>query len=163
MRTSRLSLVGTVILVLLGMLAVAVVAQSETEAPAGEESAIESPAASADPAASPLAAGEARVIEIEAGVLRFEQEGEQIQHIEVTPGETVRFRIDNTTIFTHNFYIGADEDLRVARITDIGIADFETGVQELEWVVPEDIADLRFACTVPGHYLWMQGDFVIAP
>ena len=107
----------------------------------------------------------ARIIELEAdAALRFLQEGEQIQEIAVTPGETVVFRIDNTAGFAHNFWIGADADLQVANgATDVGIPDWELGVEELEWVVPEDIAELRFACTVPGHYLLMQGDFTIAP
>ena len=107
---------------------------------------------------------EPRVIELEAdAALRFLEDGEQIQAIPVTPGETLLFRIDNTAGFAHNFYIGADEELMVpSGTTDVGIPDWETGIQELEWIVPEDITDLRFACTVPGHYTLMQGDFTIA-
>ena len=106
-----------------------------------------------------------RVIELEAdAALRFLQDGEQIMEIPVTPGETVVFRIDNTAGFAHNFWIGADEDLQVANgATDVGLPDWEAGVQELEWVVPEDLTGLRFACTVPGHYLLMQGDFTVTP
>jgi azurin len=109
--------------------------------------------------------GEARVIELEAdAAIRFLQDGSQIQAIEVTPGETVIFRVDNTAGFAHNFYIGADDDLRVmGGTTDIGIPDWDTGVQELEWVVPEDLTGVRFACTVPGHYFTMNGDFVVTP
>jgi uncharacterized lipoprotein YbaY len=110
-------------------------------------------------------AGDARVIELEAdATLRFLQDGEQVLEIPVTPGETVLFRVNNTADFAHNFYIGADEDLQVAsNTTDTGIPEWESGVQELEWVVPADISGLRFACTVAGHYLLMQGDFTITP
>lgn len=113
--------------------------------------------------ASPV--GEARVIEIEAGAaLRFLQDGDQLSQIPLTPGETVVFRVDNTAGFAHNFYIGADEELMVpAGTTEVGIPDWDLGVQELEWVVPDDIEGLRFACTVPGHYTLMQGDITIAP
>jgi uncharacterized cupredoxin-like copper-binding protein len=105
-----------------------------------------------------------RVIELEAeGANRFLQDGEQIRNIDVTPGETVLFRVTNTGGFPHNFYIGTDEELQVmGGTTATGLPDWETGVQELEWVVPEDISAIRFACTVPGHYYTMQGDFTIS-
>ena len=47
------------------------------------------------------------------------------------PGETVRFEIDNTAGFPHNFYIGADEELYrpFGNTTDVGIPDWSTGVQ----------------------------------
>lgn len=123
--------------------------------------------AAVDPSETQPAAadGEARVVEFEAdAAIRFMQGGDQLREIEVTPGETVVFRIDNTAGFAHNFYIGPDSDLQVmGGTTDTGIPDWNTGVQELEWVVPEDVSDLRFACTVPGHYFTMQGDFVVSP
>ncbi len=143
---------------------------SEPEAPA-EPVATEAPAAPAapatapeEPAAAPVE-GEPRVIELEAdAAIRFLQDGEQIQGLEVTPGETVVFRIDNTAGFPHNFYIGPDDELRVmGGTTDTGIPDWDIGVQELEWVVPDDVSDIRFACTVPGHYYTMQGDFIVTP
>ncbi len=105
------------------------------------------------------------MIEFEAdAAIRFMQNGEQLRNIEVTPGETVIFRIDNTAGFAHDFYIGSDEELRVmGGTTDVGIPEWETGIQELEWVVPDDLSGLRFACTVPGHYYTMQGDFIVVP
>jgi len=135
---------------------------AEPETPAATEAPAE-PAEPTEPAAP--ATGEARVIELEAdAAIRFLQGGEQITAIEVTPGETVIFRVDNSAGFPHNFYIGADDDLRVmGGITDTGIPDWDTGVQELEWVVPEDLTGVRFACTVPGHYFTMNGDFVVTP
>lgn len=110
-------------------------------------------------------ASEPRVIEIEAdAALRFLQGGEQVTEIPVTPGETVLFRVDNTAGFAHNFYIGPDEELMVpSATTEIGLSDWDTGVKEMTWVVPDDLTDVRFACTVPGHYTLMQGDFTIAP
>ncbi|MGD8485491.1 MAG: hypothetical protein PVH07_02520 [Chloroflexota bacterium] len=142
-------------------------AEEPAEAPAEEpaEAPAEEPAeAPAEEPAAPVA-GEARVIELEAdGAIRFLQNGEQIRALDVTPGETVLFRIDNTAGFPHNFYIGSDEELQVmGGTTDIGIPDWNLGVQELEWVVPDDVSNIRFACTVPGHYYTMQGDFVVTP
>jgi uncharacterized cupredoxin-like copper-binding protein len=118
----------------------------------------------AEPVAGLAAPSDARVIELEAeGANRFLQDGEQIRDIPLTPGETVVFRIDNTAGFAHNFYIGSDEELSLpSGTTSVGIPDWETGVQELAWVVPEDVSGLRFACTVPGHYYTMQGDFTIS-
>jgi hypothetical protein len=142
---------------------VAATAEAPAEEPA--EAPAEEPAeAPAEEPAAPVA-GEARVIELEAdGAIRFLQNGEQIRALDVTPGETVLFRIDNTAGFPHNFYIGSDEELQVmGGTTDIGIPDWNLGVQELEWVVPDDVSNIRFACTVPGHYYTMQGDFVVTP
>jgi azurin len=72
----------------------------------------------------------------------------------------VIFRIDNTAGFAHNFYIGDDSELSApAATTDTGLPDWDGGVMELEWIVPDDISDLKFGCTVPGHYPLMQGTF----
>jgi uncharacterized cupredoxin-like copper-binding protein len=130
------------------------------EEPVAEEPAPEEPAA-APPA---TASGEPRVIDLVAeAALRFtDPSGEQLREIPVTPGETVVFRVDNTAGFAHNFYIGTDAELSVpSATTDVGIPDWDSGVQEVEWVVPEDITDLKFGCTVPGHYTLMQGTFSI--
>lgn len=116
-------------------------------------------------AVEPVAGGEPRVVELEAdAALRFLQDGQPVSEIAVTPGETVVFRIDNTAGFAHNFWIGTDEELMVVNgATSVGIPDWDSGVQELEWVVPDDLTGLRFACTVPGHYTLMQGDFAATP
>jgi len=128
------------------------------------------PAASRAPAASAPASpatgdGEPRVIDLEATpAIRFEQDGTQIQDIAVTPGETVIFRVTNTAGFSHNFYIGTDDELKVmGGETDTGIPAWSNGVQELEWTVPDDVSGLRFGCTIPGHYFTMQGDFTVSP
>ena len=123
-------------------------------------------AGSMAPAEPPAEPGEARVIDIVAtGALQFTTPaGEQLRDIPVTPGETVRFRIDNQAGFDHNFYIGTDEQLITpSATTDTGLPPWQTGVQELEWVVPADISGLKFGCTVPGHYSLMQGTFSVSP
>jgi uncharacterized cupredoxin-like copper-binding protein len=139
------------------------------EEPATEDAPAEEPTADTaeEPAEEPAAAagGEPRVIDLLAdAALRFtDVDGNQVPQIAVTPGETIVFRIDNTANFEHNFYIGPDDELQAPYgETDIGIPTWTSGVQELEWVVPEDVGDIRFACTVPGHYTLMQGDFVIS-
>ncbi len=134
------------------------------ETAAAPETPAETMAAHEAPAEPAAAGGEPRVIELEAdAAIRFLQDGEQIREIPVTPGETVVFRINNTAGFGHNFWIGPDEELQVPNgSTDTGLPDWTTGVQELEWVVPDDVTDLRFACTVPGHYFTMQGDFTVS-
>ena len=138
---------------------------AESMAPMAAESA--APAAgSAAPGGEPVApSGEARVIDLVAtGALQFtDPAGTQVRDIPITPGETITFRVDNTAGFDHNFYIGTDEQLIVpAGTTDVGIATWQTGVQELTWVVPADITGLKFGCTVPGHYALMQGTFSVA-
>ncbi len=152
--------------------AIAEQAPSDTTTEPATEPAAQAPAASEAPAApaaesgAPVVpAGEARVIELVAtGALQFtDPAGNQVRDIPVTPGETVTFRIDNTAGFDHNFYIGTDEQLIVpSATTDVGIPTWQTGVQELTWVVPADITGLKFGCTVPGHYALMQGTFSVA-
>ena len=132
------------------------------------------PAGSAVPAASEAAAsaapsgseappsGEGRVIDLVATAsLQFTTpDGTQVTDIPVTPGETIVLRIDNKAGFDHNFYIGTDAELNVPNATTAaGIPMWQSGVQELTWVVPADITGLKFGCTVPGHYALMQGTF----
>ena len=106
-----------------------------------------------------------RVIELEAtAALQFRQDGERILDIPVTPGETVVIRIDNTAGFDHAFFIGSEEELMgPGAVTDVGTPPWKTGVQLVEWEVPADVSNLRFACTVPGHYTLMHGTFSVSP
>ena len=109
--------------------------------------------------------GEARVIDIVANAdPRFtDPSGAQVTDIAVTPGETITFRVENTADFPHNFYIGTEEQLAVfSGTTDTGIPNWEGGVQEVTWVVPDDISGLKFGCTFPGHYKVMQGTFSVS-
>jgi uncharacterized cupredoxin-like copper-binding protein len=106
--------------------------------------------------------GESRVIELKATVSGFVQDGEKVEDIPLSPGETVLFRVE---LSPHVFYIGTDEELSVTRAeTDTGIARGRAGsVQELEWTVPDDVTDLKFGCTLPGHYTQQQGTFSVSP
>ena len=97
--------------------------------------------------------------------LQFTDEnGKQVTQIPVTPGETVEFVVDNVAGFDHNFFIGTPDELMVPfGETQDGITTWSSGVQTYTWTVPEAGVDgLQFACTVPGHYQSMHGDFVIA-
>jgi hypothetical protein len=124
--------------------------------------------------------------------LGFTQNGERILDIPVTPGESVLIRVDNAASrgFEHNFYIGTDSQLStppsqeelIAFIeaekeagrkvdlgtldtyaaTDVGIPAWDTGVRYVEWLVPADITDLKFGCTVTRHYPLMQGTFSVS-
>ena len=137
-------------------------AEAEPAAATDAEAPAEVDATATEPATA--AVGEARVIPLEmTGALQILQDGQQIRDIPVTPGETVIFEIDNTAGFAHNIYIGEDSELMTpAGSTDTGIPDWTAGPQTLEWVVPDDISNLKFGCTVPGHYTLMQGTFSIS-
>ena len=119
----------------------------------------------------------------------FTQNDEQVLDIPVTPGETVVIRIDNVGGSDHNFYIGTESELTtrptkealtayieseeaagrtpsnlpIYPSTDVGIANWRSGVQQLEWQVPEDITGLKFGCTIFSHYPRMQGTFSVMP
>ncbi len=106
-----------------------------------------------------------RVINISANAaLQFLDEGGTLLNsIGVTPGETIEFVVDNTAGFDHNFWIGTPEELAGSFAeTDVGIPTWASGVQSVVWTVPEEGAEvLQFACTVPGHYTPMHGNFQI--
>jgi uncharacterized cupredoxin-like copper-binding protein len=85
-----------------------------------------------------------------------------VSNIPVKAGEVVRFEVDNTAGYTHNFHIGTDAELSASAPGLPGIPDWESGVQTYEWTVPTE-GDLKFGCTVPGHYALMQGTFTIVP
>jgi uncharacterized cupredoxin-like copper-binding protein len=105
-----------------------------------------------------------RVIRLDAtATLQFTDEsGAVVPQIEVVPGETIEFVIDNTAGFDHNFWIGTPDVLSVPNAeTDVGHPTWQSGEQSVTWTVPEDAGDLQFACTVPGHYTTMHGTFVI--
>lgn len=131
-------------------------------------------------------APDVRVIDLAVGT-NFTQDGEKVLDIPVTPGETVLIRIDNVGGYDHNFYIGTDTELTTRPTpedvaayiesekaagrtpsnlpfypaTDVGIANWTSGVQQVEWLVPEDIAGLKFGCTISSHYPRMQGTFSV--
>ena len=116
--------------------------------------------------ALPTETGAGRVIELTTGLaLGYAQGDKPVFDMVVQPGETIVFRINNTAPFAHNFYIGTDEELsEPGATTPAGIPAWSRGLRELEWSVPDNVAALRFGCTVAGHYPLMRGSFsVTAP
>jgi uncharacterized cupredoxin-like copper-binding protein len=122
-----------------------------------------------DPNATPVAieggsSDAPRVIKLLANSsLQFTDEaGTVVSQIDVVPGETIEFVIDNTAGFDHNFWIGTADVLSVPNAeTDVGHPVWQSGEQTVTWTVPSDGGTLEFACTVPGHYTTMHGDIVI--
>lgn len=170
MRTIRTSAVSILAIGLLAGSAVGVGAQDEAsdDAAASEE-------AVAGKSPTPGESDETRVIRLDSTEVpptdewpfpsvEFTRDGVEIEDIPVSPGETLVFRIDNATGFTHNFFIGSDDELSVSDATTaVGIPDWQNGENEIEWTVPDDISGLKFGCTVPGHYRSMQGTFSLSP
>ncbi len=104
-----------------------------------------------------------RVIKLQATAdLHFKDEaGNVITQIDAVKGETIKFEIDNTAGFDHNFYIGTADQINTPNgTTDAGIPTWQSGVQTLTWTATGD--GLEFACTVPGHTSTMHGDIVIS-
>jgi uncharacterized cupredoxin-like copper-binding protein/mono/diheme cytochrome c family protein len=121
-------------------------------------------AAAAEPAAE---AGGPRVINLTAtAALQFlAEDGSPLQLLDVSPGETIEFVIDNEAGFDHNFWIGPASEISQPNVeTSEGIPTWQSGEQTLTWTVPEEIPpDLQFGCTIPGHYAaGMHGDIVIS-
>lgn len=83
-------------------------------------------------------------------------------NLTVKEGETVHFVIDNTAGFAHDFFIGPADKLAQAQVTGLpGIPEWSSGVQEFDYQVTADTANLEFACTLPGHYPLMHGTFTV--
>ena len=136
-----------------------------------------------------LEGNEAHIKAVRGATYQIIVDGEQILDIPVTPGESVLIRVDNDGGHTHNFYIGTASQLstppsqedttafkeaekEAGRVvdyanqaffpsTDVGIPNWQTGVQYVEWLVPDDITDLKFGCTISAHYRTMQGTFSV--
>jgi len=121
--------------------------------PAGGAVTVDTPGTAEAPRVIPLLANAALQFTDAAGTV--------ITDIPLLAGEVVRFEVDNTAGYSHNFHIGTDTELSVpGAIGQGGIPDWDSGVQTYEWTVPDSEA-LKFGCTVPGHYALMQGTFSI--
>jgi len=120
--------------------------------------------ASAAPIDNAGTAAAPRVVKLDATpTLQFTDDaGTQVKNIPVKAGEVVRFEVDNKAGFTHNFHIGTNDELIANAPALVGIPDWTTGVQTYDWTVPAS-GELKFGCTVPGHYALMQGTFTIEP
>ncbi|HEV8516640.1 MAG TPA: plastocyanin/azurin family copper-binding protein [Candidatus Limnocylindrales bacterium] len=121
----------------------------------------ESPGGS--PGESPGGSGGANVIEVEETAdLRILQDGEQVTELNVKAGQTYTFRVTNSAGFTHNFYVGTADALKGNQTAQLeGVPDSTGGTHEFQYTFDDASAKLQFACTVPGHYPSMHGDFVI--
>jgi uncharacterized cupredoxin-like copper-binding protein len=130
-------------------------------------SAAASPSASASPGATASAAGSpgtGNVFELEETAdLQIKQAGQKVTQLQVKAGQAYTFKITNSANFAHDFYIGTAQDLQSSNTQNLkGIPQFNSGTKEFEYTFPTSGA-LQFACTVPGHYTTMHGDFVIQP
>jgi len=125
--------------------------------------------ASPEPIESPGTVEEPRVIEIEG----TEQlawvdpaTGQPRASISVVEGEVVEFHVVNSSeVVPHNFHIGSESELSTApeNVDLPGVDTFNGGTQTFTYTF-DDIPDQpQFACTVPGHYGTMNGDFVVVP
>jgi plastocyanin len=115
------------------------------------------------PGPLPEAPAEGRVIELEMNAaLQILQDGQQVKELNVAVGETITFRVTNTAGYDHNFIIGPESALMANQVEGLpGTPVYTEGTREFTWVVPENAAELKFGCTVPGHYTLMNGSFVV--
>jgi uncharacterized cupredoxin-like copper-binding protein len=105
-----------------------------------------------------------RTIELQlTSTLQISEDGQQVGDIAVTPGETIHFVITNAAGFDHDFYIGTDERLASGRVDALaGVPTWSSDdPQEFDWLVPQGSGDLKFGCTLRGHYPTMQGAFSV--
>ncbi|QEM84107.1 copper-binding protein [Halomonas binhaiensis] len=112
-----------------------------------------------------------RTIRVEAGDIWFDT-----KELQVSPGETIRFEVINTGQLEHEFVIGDAEAQQAHRemmqqmsgshdahgghdmaegehggsMQAVTVAPGET--KELVWTAPQDVAQLEYACNIPGHY-----------
>jgi len=117
------------------------------------------------PVAEPGTPDEPRVIRLELteALQIVDAEGAPVEALAVSAGETVRFELENTAGFAHNFFIGDATQLAADQTSDLpGVAAWSSGARSFDWAVPAG-GRLRFACTIPGHYEPMHGDVAIQP
>jgi mono/diheme cytochrome c family protein/uncharacterized cupredoxin-like copper-binding protein len=91
--------------------------------------------------------------------------GQQISSITVVQGETVEFHIMNPGAIDHNFHIASADQLSSApQDTDLpGVQPFHGSTQTFTYTFDNIPDNPQFACTMPGHYPTMHGDFVVIP
>ena len=94
--------------------------------------------AQASDQAAPSPADDPRVIGLEmVGVGRFLLDGEEVRELEVVPGETVVFRVDNTSGQELGFEVGNhDRICDPSRTPRWSIPAWTEGTRELTWEVP---------------------------
>ena len=91
-------------------------------------------------------AEDARVIELEmVGVGRFLFDGEEVRVLQVVPGESVRFRVENTSGRELGFAVGTEERLcNPERSPRHAIPAWTEGTRELRWKVPARVRSQRW-------------------
>jgi plastocyanin len=113
---------------------------------------------------NPGTADKPRVIRlVETVDLKIKDEnGTIVDKLGVKKGETVTFEVTNESgVVPHNFYVGDPKSLEANAKPQLkGIPEFNSGTQSFTWTV-EGEGRLQFACTVPGHYPLMHGDFIV--
>jgi mono/diheme cytochrome c family protein len=121
------------------------------------------------PIESPGTIENPRVIEIE-GTEQLQwvdpETGERVTALTVVEGETIEFHVINNSEFVpHNFHIGSRDELATApeQVDLPGPGTFTGGMETFTYTF-DDVPDQpQFACTVPGHYGTMNGDFLVVP
>lgn len=115
-----------------------------------------------------------RIVEVKAGDMEF-----HIEALRIKEGETIRFVVNNTDEIDHDFTIGPpalqaehrEEMIKMMENGD-GMAKMHDDpnavylkpgqTKELVWKF-QDVAELEYACNVPGHYeSGMKGRFQAA-
>ena len=80
------------------------------------------------------------------------EDGGPVSVLAVSGGETIRFEIENTAGFPHDFYLGVADDLAANQTDGLpGVPAWSSGTRTFDWVATAD-GPLRFASTVPGQY-----------
>ena len=124
--------------------------------------------ATAAPIENPGTAENPRVIEVQ-GTQDIQwvdpESGERITAISVAEGETIEIHVINETEVPHNMHVGPGEELAVApEDNDLpGVPTFVNETMTFTYNFDDPPEQPQFACTVPGHYQTMHGDFLIGP
>ena len=106
----------------------------------------------------------ARTIDIRAGSMWLDPD-----QLQVAPGTTVRFRIENVAMIPHEFSIGSASMQRHHRemMQQHGGHHGEGhhgATQTLIWTAPTQGDRIEYACFIPGHYeAGMKGTVTLAP
>lgn len=136
-------------------------------APGGVDPGTGNGGATPEPIESPGTPDNPRAIEVQGtDTLQWvdPETGEQINSIAVVEGETIEFTIINPSdVVPHNFHIGPEELLSTAGedVDAPGVDTFTGGEQTFTYTFDDIPESPQFACTVPGHYSTMNGDFLI--
>ena len=105
--------------------------------------------------------GSARTIRLElTAALQILRSGDQVHGLDVTPGDRITFQLTNTAGYDHSFHIGPGARLAAGDTAGLpGVKPFSVGTKTFTYDVTDRTLDLRFGCTVPGHYALMNGRF----